>query len=465
MSDLHVVILAAGKATRMKSRLPKVLHQVAGRSMIEYVLDVSDSLNPRSTVVIVGHEAPRVRDALASRPGLRFALQEPQLGTGHALLQAEPALKQARGTLLLLSGDVPVLRAPTLRRLLDAHERADAAATVLTAAVPDPHGYGRIVRHKGRIARIVEERDATEDERRIREINTGIYAFAIASLFDSLRAIGAANAQGEYYLPDLVAIYRQRGLTVETVQTGDVHEVQGINSRSELAEASAALRRERCAQLMAAGVTIVDPAVTYIGSHVTVGADTVLHPNVYLEGNTAIGSGCEIHAGTRIVDSTIGDRVTILNCCVITSSSLADDVRVGPFAHVRPESQVMEGAHIGNFVELKKTKLGKGSKANHLTYLGDATIGERVNVGAGTITCNYDGEKKHQTVIEDGAFIGSDTQLVAPVRVGKGAYVGAGSSIVEDVPAGSLAVARGRQVNKEGWVERKKRSKNQKKET
>jgi bifunctional UDP-N-acetylglucosamine pyrophosphorylase/glucosamine-1-phosphate N-acetyltransferase len=459
MSDLHVVILAAGKGTRMKSRLPKVLHHVAGRPMIEYVLDVSDSFNPRSTVVIVGHGAERVQEALRSRKGLTFALQEPQLGTGHALLQAEAPLKNARGTLLLLSGDVPALTGRTLRQLLDAHDTATAVATVLTTEVADPHGYGRIVRQNGRIARIVEERDATDDERRIREINTGIYAFAIAPLFESLRAIGAANAQGEYYLPDLVAIYRRRGLTVETVQTGDVHEVQGINSRSELAEAGAALRRERCEHLMASGVTIIDPAVTYIGSHVTVGPDTILHPNVYLEGNTTIGSGCEIHAGTRIVDSTIGDRVTILNYCVITSASIDDDVRVGPFAHLRPESQVMEGAHIGNFVELKKTTLGKGSKANHLAYLGDAMIGERVNVGAGTITCNYDGEKKHPTIIEDGAFIGSDTQLVAPVRVGKGAYVGAGSSIVEDVPAGSLAIARGRQVNKEGWVERKKEEK------
>src|SRR5512138_465869 len=290
MPDLHVVILAAGKGTRMKSQLPKVLHRVAGRAMIEYVLDVSDSLHPRSTVVIVGHGAERVREALASRTGLTFALQQPQLGTGHALLQAEPALQHARGTVLLLSGDVPVLGAETLRRLLDAHDRAGAAATVLTATVRDPHGYGRIVRSAGRIARIVEERDAAGEERRIREINTGIYAFAIEPLFDALRAIGAANAQGEYYLPDLVAIYGGRGLTVETVETGDVHQVQGINSRSELADASAAIRRERCERLMSAGVTIVDPAVTYIGANVTIGADTVLHPNVYLEGHTAIGS-------------------------------------------------------------------------------------------------------------------------------------------------------------------------------
>jgi bifunctional UDP-N-acetylglucosamine pyrophosphorylase/glucosamine-1-phosphate N-acetyltransferase len=256
-----------------------------------------------------------------------------------------------------------------------------------------------------------------------------------------------------------VAIYRQRGLTIETVETGDIREVQGINSRSELAEASAVLRRQTCEELMAAGVTIVDPAATYIDAGVKVGPDTIVHPNVYLEGRTEIGSGCEIHAGVRIVDSVVGNGVVILNHCLITASTIADAVRIGPFAHLRPDSRVLERAHIGNFVELKKTTLGRGSKANHLAYLGDATIGDSVNVGAGTITCNYDGEKKHPTIIEDGAFIGSDVQLVAPVKVGKGAYVGAGSSITEDVPPGALAVARGRQVHKEGWVARKKQPK------
>ncbi len=443
----------------MKSRVPKVLHRVAGRPMVDYVLDIAGSLRPRSVTLIVGHEADRVRKALSARPGLRFALQDPQLGTGHALLQAEPLLRDETGTLVLLSGDVPLLQSDTLRRLIDAHARAGAAATVLTAHVERPDGYGRIVRRDGRLERIVEHRDATAEERRIDEINTGIYAFDLAPLFDALHAIGSSNSQGEYYLPDLVAIYTRRGLTVETVQTGDMRQVQGINSRSELAEAGAQVRRERCEALMASGVTIVDPAATYIDADVRVGPDTVLHPNVYLEGNTVIGEGCEIHAGVRIVDSAIGNGVVVLNHCLITSSTIGNAVRVGPFAHVRPDSQVMEGAHIGNFVELKKTVLGPGSKANHLTYLGDATVGAKVNVGAGTITCNYDGEKKHPTVIEDGAFIGSDTQLIAPVRVGRDAYVGAGSSITEDVPPGALAVARGRQVNKEGWVARHKEKK------
>jgi len=303
---------------------------------------------------------------------------------------------------------------------------------------------------------IVEHKDGSDAQRQIREINSGIYAFDLAPLFDALREIGSSNAQGEYYLPDLVKIYRARGLRVGTVVVEDPREILGVNSRKELAEVAAVLRTRKNETLMADGVTIVDPATTYIGPDVFVGADTTIHPGVYLEGRTRVGSGCEIHSGVRIVDSTIDDGVVINNCCVITESHVAAGARLGPFAHIRPLSDIGEQAHVGNFVELKKTTLGKGAKANHLAYLGDATIGERVNVGAGTITCNYDGVHKHPTVIEDGAFIGSDTQLIAPVRVGKGAYVAAGSSITEDVPADALAIARGKQVNKEGWVSRNK---------
>jgi bifunctional UDP-N-acetylglucosamine pyrophosphorylase/glucosamine-1-phosphate N-acetyltransferase len=280
--------------------------------------------------------------------------------------------------------------------------------------------------------------------------------FHLAVLFDALRAVGSSNAQGEYYLPDLVRIFRQRGLHVETLVLDDPHEILGVNSRKELADVSRILRDRKNDELMAAGVTIIDPATTWIHPDVEVGADTILHPNVYLEGRTRVGSGCEIHAGVRIVDSTIGDRVVINNFCVIRQSRVDDAAQVGPFAQLRPESHVAEDAHVGNFVELKKTTLGRGSKANHLTYLGDSTIGAKVNIGAGTITCNYDGVAKHPTVIEDGAFIGSDSQLIAPVRVGKGAYVAAGSSITEDVPADSLAIGRGRQTNKPGWAARKK---------
>jgi bifunctional UDP-N-acetylglucosamine pyrophosphorylase/glucosamine-1-phosphate N-acetyltransferase len=457
MPDIHLVVLAAGKGTRMKSGLPKVLHRAGELRLIEHVLRAAAPLGARNTVIVVGHLADEVQAALPERSGLRFALQEPQLGTGHALLQAEPHLAGAAGTVVLLSGDVPLLRPATLAALVATHERSGAAATVLTARVADPEGYGRIVRAGGRIAAIVEHKDATPAERAIDEINGGIYAFALAPLFDALRAIGAANAQGEYYLPDLVRIYRARGLTVETMALGDPREILGVNSRRELADVAAILKSTKNDELMAAGVSIVDPSSAWIGPDVTVGRDTVIHPNVHLEGATRIGERCEINASVRIVDSTVEDGAVINNFCVIRESRVRAGAQVGPFAHIRPQSDVGEGAHVGNFTELKKTTIGKGSKANHLSYLGDATIGDKVNIGAGTITCNYDGTHKHPTVIEDGAFIGSDSQLVAPVRVGKGAYVAAGSSIVEDVPAGALGIARGTQVNKAGWVEKKKK--------
>jgi bifunctional UDP-N-acetylglucosamine pyrophosphorylase/glucosamine-1-phosphate N-acetyltransferase len=460
MSDTHVVILAAGKGTRMKSADPKVLHHAAGLSLIEHVLRAADALQPSTTVVVVGHLSDRVTDALSKRLGLRFASQERQLGTGHALLQAEPHLAGKSGTVVLLSGDVPLLRPATLCAMVEAHTARGAAATVLTARVDRPQGYGRIVRDaakRGEIAAIVEDKDATPAEREIDEINSGIYAFALEPLFAALRSIGTSNAQGEYYLPDLVRIYRERGLAVETVSLDDPREILGVNSRMELADVTAILKATRNEALMAAGVTLVDPASAWIGPDVTVGADTVIHPNVYLEGRTRIGAKCEIHAGVRIVDSTVEDGVVVHNYCVIRESHIRPGAQIGPFAHIRPQSDVGEGAHVGNFTELKKTTLGKGSKANHLSYLGDSTIGEKVNIGAGTITCNYDGVRKQQTVIEDGAFIGSDTQLIAPVTVGRDAYVGTGTTVRENVPSGALAVSAGKQRNIEGWVEKKKK--------
>jgi bifunctional UDP-N-acetylglucosamine pyrophosphorylase/glucosamine-1-phosphate N-acetyltransferase len=459
MRDLHIVVLAAGKGTRMQSDRPKVLHDAAGLPLIERVLRAADSLTPSSIVVVVGHQPESIRAGLMSRPAVQFALQEPQLGTGHALLQAEPLLAGQSGTVLLLSGDVPLLQSSTLEALVSRHWQAGAAATVLTADVDPPDGYGRIVRRSGAIQAIVEHKDASADERTITEINSGIYAFDLTPLFDALRKIGASNAQGEYYLPDLVRIYRDRGLPVETVSLREPREILGVNSRKELALVTAILKARKNDELMASGVTLIDPATTWIDPDVVVGPDTVVHPGVYLEGRTRIGAGCEIHSGVRIVDSTVADRVTINNFCVIRESEIHAGAQVGPFAHLRPGSRVGEEAHVGNYVELKKTTLGARSKANHLAYLGDATIGERVNIGAGTITCNYDGTTKHPTVIEDGVFIGSDSQLIAPVRIGKDAYVAAGSSITEDVPAESLAIARGKQVNKPGWVaERKKRT-------
>jgi bifunctional UDP-N-acetylglucosamine pyrophosphorylase/glucosamine-1-phosphate N-acetyltransferase len=458
--DIHVVILAAGKGTRMKSALPKVLHQVAGQPLVEHVLARAAALNSRSTTIVIGHQADALRNALARHPGLTFVVQEPQLGTAHALLTTEQALDGAKGTLVLLSGDVPLLSAETLRTLVDRHTSTAAAATVITAVVDHPQGYGRIVRSGQQIARIVEDKDATPAEREIREINSGIYAFALEGLFDTVRRVAAENAQREYYLPDLVALYRQQGLGVETVTVSNADEIRGINSRIELAAVSRIVRDEKTAELMAAGVTIEDPATAYVDRDVVIGADTVIHPGVSLEGQTTIGAGCEIHSGVRIIDSWIGDRVTIFNHCVLTNARVANDAHVGPFAHLRSEADVRERAKVGNFVEVKKSVLGAGSKAGHLAYLGDATIGEHVNIGAGTITCNYDGVTKNRTVIEDGAFIGSDTQLIAPVTVGKGAYVGSGATIRESVPAGALAVSAGKQRNIEGWVERKKKKRN-----
>jgi len=460
MSDRHIVILAAGKGTRMKSARPKVLHPVAGRPMIDYVLKAASAVHPASTTLVVGHQAETLQKALARHSGLSFVVQEPQLGTGHALLMAEPSLGGAKGTLLLLSGDVPLLKAETLGSLVDGHISAESAMTVLTAHVANPHGYGRIVRDgsNGReIARIVEEKDASDAERQIREINSGIYAFQLAGLFEAVRTIGSGNAQREYYLPDLVAIYRAGGRRVETQTVAHPEEIQGINSRVELAAVSGIVRQAKNQSLMAAGVTIEDPATTYVESEVSIGTDTILHPGVSLEGRTTVGEGCEIHSGARLVNARLGDRVTVLNHSIITDSEVRSDASVGPFAHLRNEAVVGRGAKVGNFVEMKKTALGSESKAMHLAYLGDAVIGEKVNIGAGTITCNYDGVTKQTTRIDDGAFIGSDTQLIAPVTVGKGAYVGTGTTVRENVPPGSLAVSAGKQRNIEGWVEEKKK--------
>ena len=439
----------------MRSRRPKVLHRLAGLGLIEHVLRAAGALAPESTGVVIGHGADQVRAGLADHTALRFVLQTEQRGTGHALLQAEPLFHRQRGSLVVLSGDVPLIRPATLRRLVETHERADAAVTVLTATVTRPFGYGRIVRKNGRLSRIVEEPDASEEQRQLKQINSGIYAFDLAPLFDALREIPAAGAHSEIYLPGLVTIYRRRGLGVETVEVENPGEVRGVNSQTELAEVRQIVRQSKNEELMAAGVTIEDPATTYVDTDVTVGPDTVIHPSVILEGHTTVGARCELHAGVRIVDSTLGDDVLINNHCVIQGAAIAPHARVGPFAHLRPQTVIGKAARVGNFVETKKTSLGDGSKANHLTYLGDATIGSGVNVGAGTITCNYDRGEKHPTTIGDRVFIGSGTELIAPVTLGDDAYVAAGSCITDDVPAGALGVARCQQVNKEDWVTRR----------
>jgi len=498
VGDIHVVVLAAGKGTRMKSQVPKVLHRISGVALIERVLRVAEALEPATVTVVVGHGAEEVKAALSGPPkgghhmdtdagvaegghrggtdaGLaegghrggtavasgfsrtvQFVVQEQQLGTGHALLQTRPVLEGKSGVVVLLSGDAPLLTSNSLRSLIETHVQSQAAATVITADMARPFGYGRIVRTNGSITRIVEERDASPAQRKISEINSGIYAFELEPLFGALDSIGTANKQGEYYLPDLIAIYRKQKRTIATFTVERAEEIRGINSRTELAEVSAMVRQQKNEELMAAGVTLIDPATTYVDSDVVVGADTVIHPCVFLEGSTRIGAACEIHSGTRIVNSTLGDRVCVRNHTVVADSTVEAGAFLGPFAHIRPGSQVAEDAHIGNFVELKKTSLGKGAKANHLAYLGDATIGAGTNVGAGTITCNYDGEKKHQTVIGDNVFVGSNSTLVAPVNLADGAYIAAGSAITKDVPAGGLGIGRARQENKEGWVASRK---------
>jgi bifunctional UDP-N-acetylglucosamine pyrophosphorylase/glucosamine-1-phosphate N-acetyltransferase len=440
----------------MRSATPKVLHRLAGLPLIDHVLRAAATLSPVTTTVVVGHEADRLRAHLDAWPGVRTVLQEPQLGTGHALLTAEPALHGQTGTVVLLSGDVPLLSPASLAALLTRHQESGAAATVVTAMVERPFGYGRILRTGGEITRIVEERDAGPGERDIKEINAGIYAFEVDSLFQALRDIGSENAQREYYLPDLVGVYRRQKKVVATWTVGNPVEIRGINSRSELAAVGAIMRQRKHEELMAAGVTLMDPATTFVDVDVEIGADTIVHPGVHLEGTTRVGEGCEIHAGSRLVNAEIGDHAIVLDHCVITSSRVASRCSIGPFAHLRPDAVIEEGAKVGNFVEIKKSTLGAGAKANHLTYIGDATIGSNTNIGAGTITCNFDGASKHQTVIGANAFVGSHSTLVAPITIGDGSYIAAGSAITEDVPSDALGIGRSRQENKPEWAARRR---------
>ncbi len=438
----------------MRSSIPKVLHALGGRTLMDRVLDVAEALEPAAVTVVVGHMADRVGSLVRAR-GHQVALQAHQLGTAHALQQAEGVLGGAAGTLVLLSGDVPLLERHTLGVLLQHHGASGAAATILTAELEVPAAYGRILRTPaGSIERIVEARDASPAQLEVREINAGIYAFEVPRLWDGLRAIADGNSQGEFYLTDLVDVFHRQGLKVETVRADDARSVLGINTREELAEAAAVLRGRKNEALMASGVTVLDPATTFVDSDVEIGQDTVIHPGVTIERGCRIGRHCEIRSHVRLTNAILGDGVTINDCCVVIDSTIADGATVGPFAHLRPGTVVGKSGKVGNFVELKKTTLGEGSKVNHLSYLGDATLGQQVNVGAGTITCNYDGASKHATVIGDGAFIGSGTELVAPVDVGAGAYVGAGSTITEDVPPAALGVARARQRNVEGWAGR-----------
>jgi bifunctional UDP-N-acetylglucosamine pyrophosphorylase/glucosamine-1-phosphate N-acetyltransferase len=440
----------------MKSRQAKVLHPVAGRPMIHHVLEAARTAGARRVVVVIGVQAEAVKAELAGRAGVTAVVQKTRRGTGDAVRVAGQALRDLEGDLLVLCGDVPLLSADTLKALVTRHRRTRAALTVLTARLANPTGYGRIIRRHGQITAIVEERDATPEEKRIDEINSGTYVFRADQLRRAVRRIRPNNVQREYYLTDAVRLLLAAGEKVSAYQAPDPREILGVNDRTQLAVVGRLLNNRVLRDLMVSGVTVIDPATTWIDARARVGRDTVLYPGVHIEGACEVGSGCRIHSGVRLVETRVEDGATVLDHCVLESSRVGPGAQVGPFAHLRPGSDLGPQVKVGNFVETKKAVLGKGTKASHLSYLGDAEIGADVNVGAGTITCNYDGERKHLTRLADGVFIGSDTQLVAPVTVGKGAYVGAGSTITDDVPPQALAVSRARQVNKEGWVSRMK---------
>jgi len=458
---IAAVILAAGQGTRMKSDLPKVLHRVAGKAMLAYVVEAALALQACPIIPVVGHGADEVRDAMSNQD-LRFALQAEQLGTGHALLCAEEALNGFSGELLLLCGDVPLLQKKTLQALIDHHRQHAACVTILTADMDNPAGYGRIIRGAEGVDRIVEEKDATNSERQVREINTGIYLFRAPQVFSLLRDVDKCNAQGEYYLTDVVAAARQAGERVEALLIDDAEEAMGINDQVQLAESGGIMRQRINDAHQRAGVSLIDPAATYIDADVTIGAGTVIHPGVHLRGRTKVGSGCEIEPGAVVTDCSIGDRVHIKPGSVLSESSVGNDCAIGPMAHLRPGTVLAGSNKIGNFVETKKAVIGEKSQASHLTYIGDASLGKNVNVGCGTITCNYDGVNKHQTTIGDDVFVGSDVQFVAPVTIGRGSLIGAGSTITMDVPADALAISRVEQKNIAGWAE-KNRQKQKKK--
>jgi bifunctional UDP-N-acetylglucosamine pyrophosphorylase / glucosamine-1-phosphate N-acetyltransferase len=459
-----VAILAAGKGTRLKSQLPKVLHEVGGKPLLAHVIAAATSVvPPRDVVAIIGHEADRVRTAVAGT-GVNFILQSEQRGTGHALMVARNALS-AYDHVIVLSGDAPQITPQTIARLLNFHLDEQATMTLLSADLDHPTGYGRVLRKTSgstEVQAIVEEKSATPAQKRIREINAGFYAFSIPSLFSHIDKLSTANPHAEYYLTDMAEVLRKAKQRVVVYKTENPGEVLGANTRAELSFIDQQIRMRKCQQLMADGVTIFYPATCVIDNDVEIAPDTVIEPFVQILGKSRVGANCRIRSYSVIRDSEIADGVFIRPGCILDEARIGPNAVLGPYSHLRPGSDIGESAHVGNFVETKKIKLGKGSKANHLTYLGDSVIGAGVNIGAGTITCNYDGVNKHTTIIEDGVFVGSDSTLVAPVRVGKGAYVAAASCITEDVPEGALAIGRGRQIVKEGWAREKRASRKSK---
>jgi bifunctional UDP-N-acetylglucosamine pyrophosphorylase/glucosamine-1-phosphate N-acetyltransferase len=453
-----ILILGAGKATRFKSEYPKLLHALAGRPMGEYVLHTATAAGAERVYMIIGHQAEAVRKAFA-RPGLEFIEQQEQLGTGHALIVARPEIEGCPSRVVVaLVGDVPLLRPETVKALVAAHVKERAACTILSMRVDNPTGYGRIVRVGGkRVRAIVEEKVASAAQKKIREVNTGILCFSRQPLLTHLGELSRTNAQNEYLLTDLIEIFNRHRLKVAAFEA-PASEACGINDRVQLAEVGKTLRRRRAIAWMKEGVTLTDPEATYIDEDVIIGPDTVIEPGVSLRGNTRLGSGCHLEPHSTITDSILADGVTVRQSCVITNCQIGEGVAIGPFAHLRMGTVLEPGVRIGNFVEVKKSTIGPGAKANHLTYLGDATVGARANIGAGTITCNYDGKNKNPTTIEQDVFIGSGNMLVAPVRIGKGSYTAAGSTITADVPPESLAIARGHQIIKEGWARGRKKN-------
>ncbi|MDP1949104.1 MAG: bifunctional UDP-N-acetylglucosamine diphosphorylase/glucosamine-1-phosphate N-acetyltransferase GlmU [Nitrospirota bacterium] len=470
MAGLAVIVMAAGRGTRMQSKQVKVLHPVAGQAMVLYSVGLGLRVAGDRVAVVVGHQADQVRQVIdratsGASQGFSVAIveQREQLGTGHAVLQSRSAFavgkRGAPSNYLILNGDTPLLQDKTVRELLRVHQAERATVTILTAVLEDASGYGRVVRAQSAgqgVSRIVEDRDANDGERAIREINVGTYVVDGEFLFGALEKLDPSNAQGEYYLTDIVRLATEQGRPVAAVVLGDPDEGLGVNTRRQLATAEQVVRQQIRERWLDAGVTMIDPASTWIDAAVTIGKDTVLYPNVTLEGTTIIGEDSVLRSYTRLTNCTVGHRVEILDHCLFTDSQIEDDAHLGPFVHLRPGVVVRKKAKVGNFVEMKKTDLGEGSKANHLSYLGDAKIGKGVNIGAGTITCNYDGVHKFQTVIGDGVFLGSDTQLIAPVTVGAGAIIAAGTTVTQDVPADALVIARVPQVNRAGWAARRR---------
>jgi bifunctional UDP-N-acetylglucosamine pyrophosphorylase/glucosamine-1-phosphate N-acetyltransferase len=453
-----IVIMAAGKGTRLKSKRAKVLHEIAGKPLLAHVIKASEQIvSPNDIYAIIGHQADAVRDSVTPM-GVKFVLQAEQRGTGHAIMCAR-AQVQGYENILVLSGDVPLIRSETIARVRDFHLAQKAAMTILTAEPADPFGYGRIIRAgagSDRVKAIIEQKALNKAQQKTREINSGIYAFATRPLFANIDQLTSDNAHRELYLTDMAAMLMKKKMPVVAIKASDPAEVLGANTLAELASLDAYIRARKCNELMSEGVSIYRPETCMIDTEVEIGVDTIIEPFVQILGKTRIGSDCRIRSFSVISDSQIADNVLVRPGCIIDQSQVASGALLGPYSHLRPASEIGEGAHVGNFVETKKTKLGKGSKANHLTYLGDSEIGAGVNIGAGTITCNYDGVHKHGTVIEDGTFIGSDSTLVAPVRIGRNAYVAAGSCITEDVPEDALALGRARQATKEGWARQKR---------